>query len=95
MSGLSVCFSWGVWVVDKLNATDIYYTHVPYHDVTMETEGQPVGEHSLCYSFRSSEEKFRRGVSDCLVDQVRQKTLQDTVCVGVGEGVRGCVGEGV
>ena len=49
-----------------------------YHDVAMQAEGQPVGEHFLSNGFRPPEKELRDGLGDCLANQLTQQLLQNT-----------------
>ena len=49
-----------------------------YHDVSMETECQPVGEHPLGYTLCSPEEQLGMGLVHNAADQLSKEILQNS-----------------
>ena len=48
-----------------------------HHDVSMETEGKPVGEHPLGYRLCSPQEELRVGLGHCPANQLTQQGTED------------------
>jgi len=59
-----------------------YHTNLTNHDVTMETEGEPVGEHLLCDGLRPTQQELGVGVGDSLANELGQQLLQNTATGG-------------
>ena len=48
-----------------------------HHDVSVETEGKPVGEHPLGYGLCSPQEELRVGLGHCAANQLTQQGTED------------------
>ena len=51
---------------------------LPHHDVSMETEGEPVGEHSLSHRLCSPQEELWVGLGHCPANQLTQESTEDS-----------------